>query len=74
MTTTKLKITGMHCASCKALIEDVCRDVPGVSSCEVNLESGVAAILHDDSADMEVVKKEIGGLGEYKVETVEKIV
>ncbi|MEK7607152.1 MAG: heavy metal-associated domain-containing protein [Patescibacteria group bacterium] len=70
MTTTKLKITGMHCASCKALIEDVCREIPGVSACEVNLESGVATVMHDDSVDVGVVKKEIGGLGEYTIEEI----
>lgn len=60
----------MHCASCKALIEDVCREISGVVSCEVNLESGVAVIAHDGALDIEAVKKEIGGLGEYTIEEI----
>ena len=58
----------MHCNSCKMLIEDVCKDIPGVQSCSVDFESGQATIIHDGSVDSTQLKKEIEGLGEYKVE------
>lgn len=67
---TKLNIQGMHCASCKALIEDVCKDIPGVTAIEVDMASGMASIEHDSSVDIEHVRKEIMSLGEYKVEKV----
>lgn len=65
MTTTKLTITGMHCASCKALIEDVCTDVTGVRSCAVDRDAGTASVEHDDSLDPAVLVDEIRNLGDY---------
>jgi Cu+-exporting ATPase len=65
MASTKLKITGMHCASCKALIEDVCGDVPGVRSCAVDIATEIASIEHDDSLNISVLVDEIKKLGEY---------
>lgn len=43
---TTIKIDGMHCGSCKALIEDVAKDVPGVVSCDVDVARGEAVIEH----------------------------
>lgn len=70
MQTTTLKIQGMHCVSCKLLIEDVCKDVPGVMTCEVNPETGIATITHEDTLDFTLLKKEIEQLGEYKIEQI----
>ena len=36
MRTVTLAITGMHCASCGLLIDDVLLDVPGVSDAETD--------------------------------------
>lgn len=63
-----LKILGMHCASCKALIEDVCREIPGVLNCEVNLEEAYASVTHNGSVHISTLKQAIGGLGAYRVE------
>ena len=63
---TILKIKGMHRASCKALIEDVCKDVPGVESCSVDLSTEKAILTHKTSADVTKAKKEIEALGRYK--------
>ncbi len=63
--TTTLKITGMHCASCKSLIEDVCGDVKGVRSVSVDPRTGMATIDHDETLDPAVLVKEIRGLGDY---------
>ena len=66
MTTTKLKIAGMHCASCKALIEDVCSEVPGVRSCAVDADAETASVEHDDSLDPNALVNEIRSLGDYR--------
>ena len=67
---TVLTIKGTHCKACKMLIEDVCRDNQEVASCDVNFETGRTEIEHTDRLDMEALKKEIEGLGNYKVELV----
>lgn len=68
--TTTLHIQGMHCASCKVLIEDVCQDIPGVTSCIVDSEHGTATIEHDASVNPDALRKEIESLGGYKVSPV----
>lgn len=68
MPTTNFNIVGMHCNSCKMLIEDVVKDVPGVQDCSVYFDSGKASITHDGSVDADRLKKEIESLGTYKVE------
>lgn len=60
----------MHCNSCKMLIEDVCKDIPGVQNCSVDFASGLTAITHDGSTDSAHLKKEIKALGKYKVEEI----
>lgn len=66
--TTVLKISGLHRNSCKWLIEDVCKDTKGVTSCNVNLASGETAIEHAEPLNFDVLKKAIESLGTYKVE------
>lgn len=70
MSTTNFNVKGMHCNSCKMLIEDVCKDVPGVQDCSVDFESGRATVTHDGSVDSSRLKKEIEALGEYKIEEI----
>ncbi|MBI4457932.1 heavy-metal-associated domain-containing protein [Candidatus Uhrbacteria bacterium] len=65
--TTTLIITGMHCASCKALIEDVCSEIAGVRSCSVDVAKGEAVVEHDESVAPSLLAKEIEGLGKYGV-------
>lgn len=68
MPTTNLKITGMHCNSCKMLIEDVCKDVAGVEDCSVDFASGRATVTHDGHTDVGRLKKDIEAIGTYTVE------
>lgn len=70
MTTTTLKITGMHCASCKTLIEEVCREAGGVSACNIDLAGGNGVIEHDDRLDLPALEKEISALGPYTVKKI----
>jgi len=65
---TTIIITGMHCHSCKALIEDVCHDFPGVQSCTVDFKDGKAEIEHNEQLDWKRLKEEIEGVGGYAVE------
>ena len=68
MAKIKLKINGMHCRSCSALIKDVLEDEKGISSADVVLESGTASVEYDESkVNLEQIKKMIESEG-YKVE------
>lgn len=61
----ELKVEGMHCDSCKAIIEDELSDMDGIKSKKVEL--GKAAIEFDEKKTSEAaIKKLITGLG-YKV-------
>lgn len=64
---TTLTIQGTHCASCKALIEDVCAEIPSITSCNVDFKTGTTEIEHDENVDWQKFKKEVEALGEYKV-------
>lgn len=68
--TTTLKIQGIHCASCKTLIEEVCREIPGVTSCDVSMDENAVRIEHDASVPVDRLQKEIEALGEYKTSIV----
>ncbi len=63
-----LKIQGMHCASCKAVIEDVARETKGVKDCTVDAAKGTATVEYEGSVDWQALKKEIERLGNYKVQ------
>ena len=68
MQKTILTVQGTHCNACKLLIEDVCKDIPGISSCNVDFKTGETIIEHEGSVDWSKVKSEIESLGEYKVD------
>jgi copper chaperone CopZ len=64
---TVIGITGMHCSSCKALIEDVCKDVAGVVACSVDLSKGKAVVEHEPTLNLPLLKQEIEAIGSYQV-------
>ena len=64
---TTITIKGTHCNSCKLLIEDICKDL-GAKSCNVNFKTGETIVEHDEKFDLRSFKKEVEGLGQYKVE------
>lgn len=66
---TALTIKGTHCNSCKALIEDLCTEIPGIKSCNVDFKTGITKIEHEENVDWQKFKIEVESLGEYKVET-----
>ncbi|MBI3633299.1 MAG: heavy-metal-associated domain-containing protein [Candidatus Vogelbacteria bacterium] len=65
---TTVTIKGTHCNACKLLIEDVCRDIKNVQSCNVNFQTGETIVEHDENLDWQVLKKEIESLGNYVVD------
>ncbi len=64
---TLIIIRGMHCGSCKALIEDVSKDVAGVTACVVDLKKENAEVEHESTLNLNLLKQEIEGLGQYTV-------
>lgn len=62
-----ITIKGTHCQSCKALIEDVAKDVEGVVSCNVDFKTGNTEIEYDDRLNWQKLKEEIESLEQYKV-------
>ncbi len=68
---TTIAIEGMHCGSCKTLIEDVAKDVPGVVSCEVDIALGRADIEHTADFHASEFVEEIANLDAgYKAHAV----
>ena len=67
---TTILIKGTHCHACKALIEDVCKEIPGVESCTVDFKTGATEIQHNNTLNWDKLKQEIENLGTYKIERV----
>lgn len=65
---TTLTIKGTHCNACKALIEDVCSEISGIHSCNVDFSTGKTEIEHNENVNWEKFKKEVESVGKYKVE------
>lgn len=65
---TTLTLRGTHCASCKALIEEVSRELPGVTACSVDFRTGQTIIEHDATLDWAKFRQAIEQLGQYQVE------
>ncbi|MBI4133608.1 heavy-metal-associated domain-containing protein [Candidatus Uhrbacteria bacterium] len=71
MTTITFKVTGMHCSSCKNLIEDVARDVPGVKKAIVNPEAAILTIEHGDVFDTAAFARMLRELGAgYEIQSI----
>ncbi len=68
--TTEISVSGMHCASCKALIEDVSRDVSGVISCSVDPRTGRGVVEHDAAFRLPDLARAVAELGDYRIVSV----
>lgn len=68
-----LQIKGTHCHSCKALIEEVCLETPGITSCEVDFATGKTVVEHQANVDWEKLKREVAALGDYRVESIQPL-
>ena len=67
---TTIQIAGTHCASCKALIEDIAHDVPGIVNCSVDFKSGKTEVEHTDTFDWTAFQKALSEVGEYHIEQI----
>ncbi len=47
LATVRIALTGMHCGSCAALIEDILSDQPGVAAAVVGFEAAEALVTFD---------------------------
>ncbi|MBP7967373.1 heavy metal translocating P-type ATPase, partial [Candidatus Woesebacteria bacterium] len=61
-------IVGMHCASCKALIESVVQEVPGVQKVMVNFAAEKMSIEYDETqVTIADLKKAVASAGTYQL-------
>lgn len=64
MTKTKLKVSGMHCASCAVNIDDSLEDLEGVRKASTSFARGRTKLEFDETTvDLETVRSVIGELG-----------
>jgi copper chaperone CopZ len=68
MKRTTITIEGTHCHACKLLIEDICKDIKGITSCHVDPANGQTIIEHGDYFDLNLLRKEIESSGQYKIQ------
>ena len=59
MNETVLKVEGMTCENCVKHVTEALKRVPGVQDVDVKLESGLAHVLHDGSADVNKLIAEV---------------
>lgn len=61
-------IIGMHCASCKALIEDIVGDIPGVNEVTVNYATEKMTVEYDENAvHVNDLKQAVASAGGYEL-------
>lgn len=60
----RLVVTGMHCASCGILIDEVLEDLPGVQQSSTSVRKGTCEVRFDDQhARLDQITQEIASLG-----------
>jgi len=64
VTEIRFHITGMHCQSCAALIEEELKEMDGVSTIKVDFGSGEAVIAFDEhTVSLKRITEKISELG-----------
>lgn len=64
MINKKLRVKGMHCASCSAIITKKLRKLPGVEACEINVATEDAHVTYDPAkTSVTSMNNEINKLG-----------
>lgn len=68
---TTVKIPGIHCQSCAALIKDVSQDFLSIRNADVDLASKIVTLEHDGRFDLSAWSKAVEGLNaSYKVQAL----
>lgn len=67
----KVKISGMHCASCASNVERSMKSVEGVKSCSVSAVTSTAFIEAEDNVEEKEIEKAVAKPG-YKIVKIEK--
>ncbi|MBI3120380.1 MAG: copper-translocating P-type ATPase [Candidatus Kerfeldbacteria bacterium] len=60
-------IVGMHCASCKAVIERRVKKLPGVGDVSVNVASERMAVEYDERVSVADLQRAVASAGEYQL-------
>ena len=69
MTKTKIKVSGMHCASCALSIDDELETIDGVKKASTSFPRGRTKLEYDETkVDVETIRTAIAGLG-YQAQT-----
>ncbi len=69
MTKAKLKVSGMHCASCAASIDDALEELEGVKKASTSFaRSRTKLEFNETKVDLERVRSVLGELG-YRAHT-----
>ncbi|MBS3117039.1 heavy-metal-associated domain-containing protein [Candidatus Woesearchaeota archaeon] len=66
---TVMRVEGTHCQSCKMLIEEICSEISGIKSCELDYKTGKMIIEHEGTVNWDKLKKEIEKVGTYKIKS-----
>ena len=66
----KLKVKGMHCASCAGNIERSLKRIPGLKNATVSMMTRKAIVEADDNVSEEEMKRAVSRAG-YKVSKIE---
>lgn len=68
MTKAKLKVSGMHCASCALAIDDRLEEIEGVKKSSTSFTRGRAKLEYDEGkVDLATVRAAVADLG-YRAE------
>lgn len=67
--TTELRVADATCGHCKATIEGAVTKVDGVRSAELDLDSKVLSVAHDDNVGSDAVAEAVSSAG-YTPEAV----
>ena len=70
MSESKLRVPDMSCAACRAAIEGALEPLPGVEAVDVDLDSKVVTVRHDDR--QAPVERLAGAIEEQGYEVTER--
>ncbi len=65
---TTVSIPGIHCEACSSLIKDVSNEFPSIKSVNVDVDTKMVTLDHDDTFDIQKWTEEIEALDpKYKI-------